>query len=449
MIVLANSLTNSQSLKEFSVNEISNIIKELLELNLGVVRIRGEISGLKIASSGHAYFNLKDHLAVLGCTCWRPTLARLKVPLADGMEVIATGKVTAYAGQSRYQLSIEKIDAAGDGLWMQILTQRQEKLAKEGLFAAENKKPLPFMPKKIAVVTSITGVVIRDIIHRIVNRFPTSIIIWPVTVQGENSAAEIASAISGFNNLDDEHKPDLIIVARGGGSIEDLWSFNEEIVVRSTAASKIPIISAVGHETDYTLIDFAADKRAPTPTAAAEFAVPVAADLHYTLKVHYNRLLNSVIQLLKYQQQVIGSYVKVLRYPTYYIETGAQKIDELGLRLVESMPNLLQFKSSIITQLTIDRLNPGHYIDYCSLRLNNLHDNLTRSFNKIFDNYNYKLHLNSQLLSSLDYNNTLRRGFAIIKTDGGKIVSSRQEAILDDKFSVKFHDGELLVQKLH
>lgn len=446
--MLDHALISSQSLKEYSVNEISNIIKELLEFNLGAVRIRGEISGLKIASSGHAYFNLKDHIAVIGCTCWRPTLAKLKTQLADGMEVIATGRVTAYAGQSRYQLSIAKVEAAGDGLWMQILADRQKKLTNEGLFDLSNKKTLPFIPNRIGVITSITGAVIRDIIHRIADRFPTHIMIWPVSVQGESSATEIATAISGFNDLDTNHRPDLIIVARGGGSIEDLWSFNEESVVRSTFDSKIPIISAVGHETDYTLIDLAADKRAPTPTAAAEFAVPMASELRYKLKMCYSYLLNSIIQSIKYQQQVVSGYVKILRYPIYYIELGEQKIDELSLRLIEAMPNLLEYKFSVITRFTVERLNPCSYIDYCTLKLNNLYINLIGSLNKIFNHYTYNLHLNNQLLSSLDYKNTLRRGFAIIRTENSKIVSSQHDINHHSKLSIQFYDGECDVQKL-
>ena len=276
------SLPQYEEPQHFSVSEVSSKIKKLLEDNLGYVKIKGEISGFIKAASGHGYFSLKDERAVLAATCWRHNLANIDFKLEEGLEVVVSGKITAYAGQSKYQISVEKISPAGAGAFMQILRERKAKLEKEGLFAKETKQNLPFFPKTIGIITSPSGAVIKDIIHRISDRCPTRLLVWPVTVQGETSATEVSNAITGFNKLTKD-RPDLIIVARGGGSIEDLWGFNDEIVVKSAFASKIPLISAVGHETDYTLLDLVADRRAPTPTAAAEFAVPVLADL----KIYY------------------------------------------------------------------------------------------------------------------------------------------------------------------
>ena len=263
---------------EYSVTEISHALKQTLEETFGHVRVRGEISGFRGPhSSGHCYFSIKDEGAKLDAVIWRGNFSKLRAKLQEGLEVVATGKITSYPGKSSYQIVIENIEPAGVGALMALLEERKTQLAAEGLFDAARKKPIPFLPNLIGVVTSPTGAVIRDILHRLSDRFPRHVLVWPVRVQGETSAAEVAAAIVGFNAMADP--PDLIIVARGGGSLEDLWGFNEEIVVRAVAASDIPLISAVGHETDTTLIDFAADLRAPTPTAAAERAVPVRAEL--------------------------------------------------------------------------------------------------------------------------------------------------------------------------
>src|SRR5262252_3602615 len=263
---------------EWTVSELSSALKRTVEDAYGYVRVRGEVSGFKGASpSGHVYFRLKDDKAVIEAVIWKREYARMRMPPQEGLEVVVTGRLTTFSGSSKYQIVIETLEPAGLGALMALLEERKKKLAAEGLFDPARKQLLPFLPDVIGVVTSPTGAVIRDILHRLEDRFPRHVLVWPVRVQGDNSAAEVAAAIQGFNMLP-EHglpRPDLIIVARGGGSLEDLWSFNEEIVVRAAAASMIPLISAVGHETDVTLIDFAADRRAPTPTAAAEIAVPV------------------------------------------------------------------------------------------------------------------------------------------------------------------------------
>src|SRR5437588_6193585 len=270
------------NLPEYTVSELSMALKRSIEESFSHVRVRGEISSFKRVGSGHCYFALKDAEAVLDAVCWRNTAIRLPLKPEDGMEVVCTGRLTTYPGRSKYQLVIDSIELAGIGALLRILEERRLRLAAEGLFAAERKKKLPFLPRVIGIVTSPSGAVIRDILHRLGDRFPRRVLLWPVAVQGEGAAAQIAAAIDGFNRLSSEGqvpRPDLLIVARGGGSLEDLMAFNEEIVVRAAAESAIPLISAVGHETDTTLIDFASDRRAPTPTAAAEFAVPVPADL--------------------------------------------------------------------------------------------------------------------------------------------------------------------------
>src|SRR6185437_6165080 len=268
---------------EWTVSELSAALRKTVEDNYGYVRVRGEVSGFKGASpSGHCYFRLKDDKAVLEGVIWKGNFARMRVKPEEGLDVIVSGKLTTFAGSSKYQIVIDTLEPAGIGALMKLLEERKKKLAAEGLFDAARKQLLPFLPEVIGVVTSPTGAVIRDILHRLEDRFPRRVLVWPVRVQGESSAGEVANAIRGFNALPEGGKiprPDLIIVARGGGSLEDLWSFNEEMVVRAAAESMIPLISAVGHETDVTLIDFASDKRAPTPTAAAEIAVPVRAEL--------------------------------------------------------------------------------------------------------------------------------------------------------------------------
>src|SRR5271168_5260645 len=284
---MAESAIVASNATEISVTDLSSALRRTLEDRFAYVRVRGEISGYRGPhSSSHVYFCLKDAGARLDAVIWRTTFLRMRIKPEEGLEVVATGKITTFANKSSYQLVVESIAPAGVGALMALLEARRRKLAAEGLFDPARKRLLPYLPRVIGVVTSPTGAVIRDILHRLADRFPVHVLVWPVRVQGETSAAEVARAIRGFNALESDGpipRPDLLIVARGGGSLEDLWSFNEEIVVRAASESLIPLISAVGHETDVTLIDFAADKRAPTPTAAAEFATPVRIDLLATI----------------------------------------------------------------------------------------------------------------------------------------------------------------------
>ena len=267
---------------EFSVSEISSALKRTLEDTFGHVRVRGELGRVSRPASGHVYLDLKDDRAVLSGVIWKGTASRMRIQPEQGLEVVATGRITTFAGQSKYQIVIDSLEPAGAGALMALLEERRKKLSAEGLFDEDRKRELPYLPAVIGVVTSPTGAVIRDILHRLSDRFPRHVLVWPVRVQGETSAREVANGIRGFNGFDaggELPRPDLIIVARGGGSLEDLWGFNEEEVVRAAADSTIPLVSAVGHETDWTLLDYAADWRAPTPTAAAERAVPVRSEL--------------------------------------------------------------------------------------------------------------------------------------------------------------------------
>ena len=270
------------NLPELTVSELSAALKRTIEDSYGYVRVRGELGKVSYHSNGHVYFDLKDERACIAGVIWRSTAQRIKLKLEAGLEVAITGRLTTYPGRSQYQIVVDTLEPAGLGALMALLEERKKRLAAEGLFDEARKQLLPHLPAVIGVITSPTGAVIRDILHRLADRFPRRVLVWPVKVQGESSALEVAAAIDGFNALPERGpmpRPDLLIVARGGGSLEDLWSFNEEIVVRAAAASLIPLIAAIGHETDVTLIDFAADRRAPTPTAAAEMAVPVRAEL--------------------------------------------------------------------------------------------------------------------------------------------------------------------------
>jgi exodeoxyribonuclease VII large subunit len=428
---------------EFSVTEISNKIKWLLENNFSTVRIKGEVSGLKIASSGHGYFNLKDTNAVIAATCWRHCLSRVNFSLAEGLEVIVTGKITSYAGQSKYQIAVELIEPAGVGAFIKILSERRQKLEEEGLFKEEYKKKIPYLPKKIGVITSLTGAVIKDIIHRITDRLPVNLCIWPVTVQGATAANEITTAINGFNLLEEELKPDVIIIARGGGSIEDLWPFNEEIVVRAAFNSSIPIISAVGHETDYTLLDLVADLRAPTPTAAAEFAVPVISNLKYKVSSLYNNIERRVSILLKHKSHILSNYNRLLQYPVNYLNYSIQKLDDLGFRLTGSLPNLLKQKNLALQYFPYSRFKPTKIIHYKYLQLNHLQNNLLVKKTTLLNRFEHKLSINSSILASLDYNKVLARGYAMLKDHRNNYISTVSEAQSSKYITANLKDGQV------
>ena len=318
-----------------SVSELAQALKRTVEDRFGFVRLRGELSGVKRAASGHLYACLKDEGAVIDAVMWRTSMARLAFAPEDGLEVIASGKITTYPGRSKYQIVIERMELAGEGALLALLEKTRQRLAAEGLFDSSRKRPLPFLPATIGVVTSPTGAVIRDILHRLADRFPSRVIVWPVLVQGSGAASQVATAVRGFSELPagHPHRPDLVIVARGGGSIEDLWSFNEEIVVRAIASSTIPTISAVGHETDTTLADHAADRRAPTPTAAAEIAVPVLAELAAALADFAHRKRRCAMAPVTLGRERLATRAERLPSAQTLLQPQAQRLDELGERL--------------------------------------------------------------------------------------------------------------------
>lgn len=333
--------TPTTNVTEYTVSSISAALKRTVEEAYGYVRVRGEISGFRgVHSSGHAYFALKDDKARLEAVIWRSTLQRVRFQPEEGLEVIATGKLSTFAGSSKYQLVIDALEPAGAGALMALLEERRKKLAAEGLFDQARKRRLPFLPKTIGVISSPTGAVIRDIIHRLTDRCPANVLLWPVRVQGETAAAEIAAAITGFDVLRKDGpvaRPDLLIVARGGGSLEDLWPFNEEIVVRAAAEASIPLISAVGHETDWTLIDHVADVRASTPTAAAELAVPVRADLASKIDVAGARCRTAVSRLIERGRKELVGIGRALPSTNDVLADPSRVLDEIGARLARSL----------------------------------------------------------------------------------------------------------------
>src|SRR3569623_1269291 len=334
---------------EFTVSELAQAVKRTVEDEFQYVRVRGEISGFRgVHSSGHAYFTLKDDQATIDAVVWKTTWPRLRFKPEEGMEIIATGRLTTFPRSSKYQIVIEQIEPAGAGALMALLEERRKKLAAEGLFAADRKKKLPYLPRVIGIVTSPTGAVIRDILHRLDDRFPSHVIVWPVRVQGESAAAEGAHAAAGFNALPETGgpvpRPDLLIVARGGGSIEDLWSFNEEIVVRVVAASRIPVISGVGHETDTTLVDYAADHRAPTPSAAAEAAVPVRSELIAYVDDQGQRTRSVVRRMLGHDRDRLRAAAGELPRPLDLLNIARQRHDLASTHLSASLRHLGQQK---------------------------------------------------------------------------------------------------------
>ena len=345
----------ASNLIEWSVSELSGALKRTLEGAFGHVRVRGEVSGYRGPhSSGHSYFSLKDHNARLEAVIWKTTYARLSFRPQEGLEVIATGRITTFPGSSKYQIVIDALEPAGVGALMALLEERRRKLAAEGLFDEARKKLLPYLPRRIGIITSPTGAVIRDILHRLADRFPRPVLLWPVRVQGETSAAEVAAAITGFNALPAEGRiarPDLLIVARGGGSLEDLWGFNEEMVVRAAAASAIPLISAVGHETDWTLIDHVADRRAPTPTGAAEMAVPVRTELAASLASLAGRLAAGELRHLDRKRNELRQSARALPPRDRLIAVPRQRLDAATQALGRSLERHVERRRTLLAEL--------------------------------------------------------------------------------------------------
>lgn len=468
----------ASNVPEYSVSELSNALRRTVEDSYSFVRVRGEISGFKRHSSGHMYLCLKDAEAVMDAVCWRGQAMKLGIKPEDGMEVVCTGRLTTYPGRSKYQMVIERMELAGQGALLKLLEDRKRKLAAEGLFAAERKKPIPFLPEVIGVVTSPTGAVIRDILHRLADRFPRRVLLWPVAVQGEGAAEQVAAAIRGFNALAEGGpvpRPDVLIVARGGGSIEDLWAFNEEVVVRAAAESAIPLISAVGHETDTTLIDFASDLRAPTPTAAAEKAVPVRVELVATVADCGARMVGGMARLVEERRARVEHLSRGLPNPRHVIEDCSRRLDDRAERLRNALPNWLHRRQAEAERLAARLKHPreliaekGHALaacatrldhalksvlqhergrlDTCCLKLEQIGGRLQPAAARLMADRAQRLDSLGKLLESFSYKKVLERGYAVVRDQDGHPVTSAGAALPGAVLTVEFKDGETRVR---
>ena len=456
------------NLPEFSVSELSGAVKRTIEGAFDRVRVRGEIGRVTQAGSGHMYLSMKEENAVLDCVCWKATVNRLAHRPEQGLEMIATGRLTTYPGRSSYQLIIEHIEPAGVGALMALLEARRKALAAEGLFDEERKKPIPYLPSVIGIVTSPTGAVIRDIMHRLRDRFPRHVLLWPVVVQGDAAADQVAAAIRGFNALPEGGaipRPDLLIVARGGGSIEDLWAFNEEIVVRAAAESAIPLISAIGHETDTTLIDFVSDRRAPTPTAAAEMAVPVRAELAGRVLEGEQRLVAASARMLERLRGEVRGLARGLPHPSRLVEQKTQDLDNRAETLRRVMALLLQERRGAVRDLahrlpqprqtiaekrtllaqTAAGLRHQGLLERLSLvgeRLKRAGRDLDRTFDARLDDPRRRVGELSKLLESYSYKGVLERGFAVVRDGSGAPLTRAAMVPAGAALTIEFADGE-------
>ncbi len=432
------------NMPEFSVSEISKLLKKTVEETFALVRIRGEISECKYHSNGHIYITLKDETAVLAAVAWRGQAGKLSVKPQVGMEVVCTGRITTYMGQSKYQLVIESMALAGIGALLKLLEERKRKLAAEGLFDASRKQLLPYLPEVIGVVTSPTGAVIRDILHRLADRFPRRVLVWPVAVQGEGAAQQIASAIEGFNALPESGavpRPDILIVARGGGSVEDLMPFNEEIVVRAAAASNIPLISAVGHETDTTLIDFASDVRAPTPTAAAEMAVPVRDDLLAQVADRAMRAQQAMRRIVVERREHLGLLARALGDPSRAIEPLMQRLDEKAERLMLGWQGYFERRLGRVLEAAGKLRHPRDVVNLARQSYEHLAHKMDASWREIFLRKQNRLETLGTVLGHLSPKAVLGRGYALVQDAKGQVISSRDQAKKGDRIRIEFHDG--------
>ncbi|MFW2542069.1 exodeoxyribonuclease VII large subunit [Primorskyibacter sp. 2E107] len=479
---------------EFSVSELSGAVKRMIEGEFGFVRVRGEVGRVTRPRSGHLYLDLKDDRSVISGVMWKGVVARLQTMPEEGMEVVATGRMTTFPGQSKYQIVLEDMRPAGMGALMAMLEKRKVQLAGEGLFDASRKVRLPYLPEVIGVVTSPTGAVIRDILHRLRERFPRKVLIWPVAVQGNNCAPEVARAIEGFNRLSPGGalpRPNLLIVARGGGSVEDLWGFNEEIVVRAAAASEIPLISAVGHETDTTLIDFASDKRAPTPTAAAEIAVPVRLELLAWTRDAGTRMTRAMGQRVEVRGQRLRDLARAMPRPEELLDGPRQRVDVLGDRLPAALTRLVDrrrlwlseqagsLRPSVLGRAIAAeqgkvadraaRLRPAlqrlvqvrrealaRRVDGLSLRpirreisaqterLEAMGRRMDQAQARRIEQAQQRLEAVDRLRETLGYRETLKRGYAVVRGDGA-VVTTQIAAAQAQALEIEFSDGVLRV----
>jgi exodeoxyribonuclease VII large subunit len=455
---------------EFTVSEISGAVKKTIEGAFGRVRVKGEVGRVFRARSGHLYYDIKDDRNVLACTTWKGQVSHLSVVPEEGMEVVVTGKLTTFGAQSKYNLNVDEVAIAGEGALMAMLEKRKKALAAEGLFDPARKKPIPFLPEVIGVITSPSGAVIRDILHRLRDRFPRKVLVWPVAVQGAACAPEVARAIEGFNQMTPGGaipRPDLLIVARGGGSIEDLWGFNEEIVARAAAGSDIPLISAVGHETDTTLIDYVSDLRAPTPTAAAEHAVPVRVELLAWVGEQEARLTRGAEQAISQRRQRLRDLARVLPNPERLVQEAEMRLDRWGERLPRALSLMAQKKRHDLAQASAG-LRPVALTRQMSRSRDRLRDlsarlrpdALTRDLDKRSQDMaqvlsrlskaaQTQIHLWDQRLGGLErmrqtlgYRETLRRGYAVVRS-GETLITSKSAAAKAPSLEIEFQDGRI------
>ncbi len=456
----------SSNTPEYSVSELAFSLKRSIEEQFGHVRVRGELGRVTIARSGHCYLDVKDDKAVINSIIWKGVMSRLSMRPEEGMEVVCEGKLSTYPGRSNYQLIIDKMELAGAGALMALYEKRKKALAAEGLFDENRKVPLPFMPKIIGVVTSQTGAVIRDILHRISDRFPSHVIVWPVLVQGDKAAEQIAAAITGFNHAEGFKRPDVLIVARGGGSMEDLWCFNEENVARAAAASTIPLISAVGHETDWTLIDYVADYRAPTPTGAAEVAVPVRADWIETLEDYGLRLGRGLRRSVVERQ----TRLKAARLPRLeaVLSPAQQRLDMAVTRLpsvqrlyepqrnalaLQRLPSMDQTLNRVSERLSqrdkalkaAMRFTKTRYEAKIKQDIDTvlrLSQNAMRGIQRSFEAQEQRLSRAAKLLDAYSYQGVLDRGYVLIQNEKGQVVRSKEAVNAGEEVSLTFADGQ-------
>jgi exodeoxyribonuclease VII large subunit len=434
---------------EFTVSELAGAIKRALEEGFGYVRLRGEVSGFRGPhASGHCYFGLKDDKAKIEAVVWRGVYQRLKIKPEEGMEVVVQGRVTTYPGSSKYQIVIESLEPAGLGALMALLEERKRKLAAEGLFEEARKKPRPHLPRLVGIITSPTGAVIRDMLHGFEERFPTRVLLWPVRVQGETCAQEVAAALRGFNAFPPGGalaRPDVLIVARGGGSLEDLWGFNEEIVVRAVAASQIPVISAVGHETDWTLIDLVADARAPTPTKAAEWAVPKFSDLAESTGKLGLRLATSARRALEQARAHLKAASRGLPRLEDLIALPRQRFDACDKRLGRALLANTRAHHTRYVRLSA-RLRPGAVHQRISLgreRLAGLRSRAAQALGNGIIARRRQLDGCGKMLVSLSYQSVLQRGFVLVRDGSGRTVRAAAGLHPGDALELEFRDGRV------
>jgi exodeoxyribonuclease VII large subunit len=465
------------NLPELTVSELSAALKRTIEDAYGFVRVRGELGKVSYHSNGHIYFDLKDDRACISGVVWRSTATQIKLKLEAGLEVVVTGRLTTYPGRSQYQIIVETLEPAGLGALMALLEERKRRLSAEGLFDEARKQLLPYLPVVIGVITSPTGAVIRDILHRLADRFPRHVLVWPVKVQGEDSAREVAAALAGFNALAEKGsppRPHLLIVARGGGSLEDLWSFNEEIVVRAAAQSFIPLISAVGHETDVTLLDFVADRRAPTPTAAAEMAVPVRSELIIDIESLERRSFAAWLRAHEARRNALRSASRALPNAEALLASPRQRLDHAGHILTRALRanahihrmamsqiggrlsthllrshverrrdrynNIaLRLRASAAANLAAHRINVSRGKE----RVGALGKRADRAIDSLLDARWARYDRNSQLLAAFSYRGVLARGFALVRDRNGRPLRTATAVAIGARIDIEFSDGRV------